>query len=140
VDDTTRSQYLARVERETATLGVTIPESISVQGQDFPLNAFVYDICSDHSVPDRYDVTLEEVKPLLRRERNDRLERLEEGDITEAQAEQLVNSIHELDRALEMLTEPTEDGTLQQEMERVEAEQTQRWRNFVSKIRDELGK
>lgn len=137
MNETTRKQFIARIKRESATIGMTIPEHLEIKGQDFPLNAFVFETCADGSVPDEYDMTLADIKRHLRSERSDLVEELETADITQERAAKIVETVKAIDRALSQLATPTEETNLEQEMQRATAEQTKRWRAFVNQIQED---
>ncbi|KPN30246.1 hypothetical protein SY89_00972 [Halolamina pelagica] len=77
-----RKQLLERVGREAATIGADIPEQIEVQGETLELQQFVFEIKRRETVPAEQRERVDEAKRNLRRERNERLELLEDGEIS----------------------------------------------------------
>ncbi|WP_293031658.1 DUF5788 family protein, partial [Natronococcus sp.] len=73
-----RKQLLERVEREGATVGADIPETITVQGEEIDLRTFVFEIKRRETVPPGERDRVEQAKRNLRRERVERLEAIEE--------------------------------------------------------------
>lgn len=133
-----RKQLLARVERDGATIGVSIPETVDVQGEPVDLREFVMEISRRDTVPAGERERVDRAKRNLRRERTERLDRLEDGDISKAEGEDLANAIVGIDRALNALESlgPTD---LEGERERKEAADQKRWVSFLKQAlgRDE---
>ncbi|MFD1690227.1 DUF5788 family protein, partial [Halolamina salifodinae] len=115
-----RKQLLERVGREAATIGATIPEQIEVQGETLELQQFVFEIKRRDTVPAGERERVDEAKKNLRRERNDRLERIEDGEISYEEGDALANSIIGIDRALDAL-EQLGPADIEQEAARKEA-------------------
>ncbi|MFH5798233.1 DUF5788 family protein [Haladaptatus sp. CMAA 1911] len=131
-----RKGLLERVEREGATIGASIPETISVQGRDIDLREFVFEIKRRDTVPAGERDRVEQAKTNLRRERLQRKERLEEADISFEEGERLVESIIGIDRALNAL-ESLGRTNLEAEERAKEAADQKRWVSFLQKA---LGK
>lgn len=136
VQEYQRKQLLERIGRESATLGVDIPERIEVQGQEVTLHEFVFEIKRLDRVPKGERERVEQAKKNLRRERLARKQRIEEADISFEEGEEIAEAIIGIDRALEAL------GSLgpvdvEAEAKRQEAADTKRWVNF---LRQALGR
>lgn len=127
-----RKQLLERVEREAATVGAEIPETIAVQGEEVDLQEFVFEIKRRETVPAGERDRVERAKRNLRRERIDRLERIEAGDVSFDEGEQLAESIIGIDRALDAL-EGLGRSNLEREAEKQEAADRKRWMKFLRK-------
>jgi len=125
-----RKQLLERVGREAATIGADIPEQIEVQGETLELQQFVFEIKRRETVPAEQRERVDEAKRNLRRERNERLELLENGEISHEKGEALANSIIGIDRALDAL-EQLDAGDIESEAARQEAADQKRWMNFL---------
>jgi len=125
-----RKQLLARVEREGATVGVSIPETVDVQGEPVDLREFVMEISRRETIPAGERERVSRAKRNLRRERTERLGRLEEADIPKAEGEDLANTIVGIDRALNAL-ESLGPADLEGERERKEAADQKRWVSFL---------
>lgn len=128
-----RKQLLERVGRESATIGATIPDEIVVQGREFPLQEFVFEVKRLDSVPAEKREEVAEAKKLLRRERNERKERLEEADITREEGEELVEAIIGIERALNAL-ESLGPTSVEGEAQAKEAADTKRWYSFLGDV------
>lgn len=131
-----RKGLLERVEREGATVGASIPETISVQGRDIDLREFVFEIKRRDTVPAGERDRVEQAKTNLRRERLQRKERLEGADISFEEGERLVESVIGIDRALNAL-EGLGSTNLEAEEQAKEAADQKRWVSFLQKA---LGK
>jgi len=127
-----RKQLLERVNREGATVGATIPETIGVQGEEVDLQAFVFEIKRRETVPKGERDRVERAKKNLRRERLQRLQRIEDGEVSYAEGERLVESIIGIDRALNAL-EGLGPADLEREAEAQEAADRKRWMKFLRK-------
>lgn len=125
-----RKQLLARIDREGATIGASIPEEITVQGEPLALSEFVFETRARESVPAGERDRLERAKRNLRRERIARRERLEEGEISRAKGEALAESIIGIDRALHALSD-LETANIEAEAKAQEAADQKRWVSFL---------
>ena len=135
-----RKTLLERVEREGATVGADIPETIEIQGEEIDLKQFVFEIKRRETVPPGERDRVEQAKRNLRRERVERLEAIEEGDISREEGEELAASIIGIDRALNALENlgPTD---LEREQKAKQASDKKRWMSFLKKAlgRDDDG-
>ncbi len=127
-----RKQLLERVEREAATVGADIPETIDVQGEAVDLQEFVFEVRRRDTVPPGGRDRVERAKKNLRRERLQRKQRLADGDISVAEGEALVRDIVGIDRALNAL-EQLGTVDVEAEAERSEAADRKRWTEFLRK-------
>ncbi|PSP53697.1 hypothetical protein BRC67_01155 [Halobacteriales archaeon QH_3_68_24] len=127
-----RKQLLERIERDGATVGVDIPDRIEVQGEAVDLREFVVEIKRRETVPSGERERVERAKKNLRRERLQRKQRIEDGDVSREEGEQLAQAVIGIDRALNAL-ESLGPTTLEAEMEAQEKADKQRWMNFLEK-------
>ena len=125
-----RKQLLARVEREGATVGASIPETVDVQGETLALREFVFEARSRGTVPSDERERVERAKKNLRRERLARKQRLEDDDMTREEGDALVEAIIGLDRALHALSDL---GTvdIEGEADAQEMADRKRWLSFL---------
>ncbi len=132
-----RKQLLERVERESATVGVDIPDSITVQEEEeLDLQSFVFEIRRRDTVPPGERERVEQAKKNLRRERLQRKQRIENEDIGFEEGERLAEAIIGIDRALNAL-EQLGAVDLEREASAQEAADRKRWMKFLQKA---LGK
>jgi len=129
-----RKQLLERIEREGATVGADIPESITVQGEDIDLQEFVFEIRRRETVPSGERERVERAKKNLRRERLQRKQRIEDEDveISYEEGEALAQSIIGIDRALNAL-EQLGTVDIEGEARAKEAADRKRWMKFLRK-------
>jgi hypothetical protein len=127
-----RKQLLERIEREGSTVGVDIPDRIEIQGETVDLHEFVFEIQRRETVPPGERERVEQAKKNLRRERLQRRQRLEDGDITHEEGERLVTAIVGIDRALNAV-EQLGQTDLEGEIEASERADKKRWMTFLKK-------
>ncbi|WP_335999702.1 DUF5788 family protein [Halorientalis halophila] len=127
-----RKQLLERIGRDGATVGADIPDEITVQGETLDLRAFVFEIKRRDTVPKGERDRVERAKKNLRRERIQRKELIEDGDISFEEGEELARAIIGIDRALNALESlgPTD---LEREAKAQETQDRKRWTKFLKK-------
>ncbi|WP_049985846.1 DUF5788 family protein [Halobellus rufus] len=125
-----RKQLLERVNREAATVGAEIPDAIDVQGEEVDLREFVFEIKRRDTVPASERDRVEEAKRNLRRERRQRLQQIEDGEISYERGEFLAESIIGIDRALNAL-EQLRPVDLEQEATVQATADQKRWMRFL---------
>lgn len=133
VQEYERERLLERIEREGATVGATIPDRITVADEEFPLKEFVFEVKRLDQVPASKREEVAEAKKRLRRERLERKQTLEDGDITKTEGEELVRSILGIDRALTALESlgPTD---IEREIQAKETADKKRWYSFLESV------
>lgn len=128
--DYQRKLLLERIDREGATVGVQIPETIEVQGEDVDLREFVFEIKRRDTYPPGERERVENAKKNLRRERLQRRQRIEDDEVDFEEGERLAQSIIGISRALEALQQ-LESPDIEGEAERQEAADRKRWVSFL---------
>jgi len=103
MDDGAREKLLRRVNRQGATIGVSLPETVTVGDETLPLAEFVIETRNVPGVPPESRDLLQDATATLRGERAQRLERLESEPLDRAEAEALADEIVGIDRALHAL-------------------------------------
>jgi len=103
MNDRERQQRLEQLRRPAGSVGREMPDELTVQGTTIDVTEFVFECKRLDAVPGSQRERLEEVETELRRERLERKQRLEREDLTLAEGEELVDSIHGIDRALNAL-------------------------------------
>ena len=128
-----RKQLLERLDRAGSTIGANIPERITVQGEEVALREFVFEVKRRETVPAGERERVEEAKSNLRRERLQRRQRIEEGEISYEEGEELVEAIVGIDRALNALENlgPTD---LEAEERQKEMADQKRWMSFLKQV------
>ncbi|WP_226021630.1 DUF5788 family protein [Halomicrobium salinisoli] len=130
--DFERKQLLERVEREGATVGAEIPDRIKVQGEEVDLQSFVFEIKRRDTIPSGERERVDRAKKNLRRERIERKQLIEDGEISYEEGQELVDAIVGIDRALNAL-EQLGPADLEQEAQAKEAADKKRWMKFLKK-------
>ncbi|WP_144901798.1 DUF5788 family protein [Halobellus captivus] len=135
-----RKQLLERVNREAATVGAEIPDAIDVQGEEIDLREFVFEIKRRDTIPSGERDRVEDAKRNLRRERRQRLQRIEDGDVSYEKGERLAESIVGIDRALNAL-EQLRAVDLEREAAVQATADQKRWVRFLKQAlgRDDAG-
>lgn len=127
-----RKQLLERVEREGATIGISIPETVEIDGESLDLRTFVVETKRREVVPPDQRERVEAVKRSLRHERTERKQRLESAAISRAAGEDIVEEIVGLDRALHAL-ENLDSGDIEAERTAKATADQKRWLQFLKK-------
>ncbi len=129
VKDHVRDGLLERIDRDGATVGQSIPESLTVGERTIDLRAFVAAVTNG----DRDPETVQSVIADLRRERRRRRERLETAELSRSAGRELADSILGIDRALTVL-ESAGEPDIEAEIERQRVADRKRWRSFVEGV------
>lgn len=103
MDDAAREKLLRRVNRQGATVGASLPETVSIGDDELPLAEFVIETRKVPGGPPEHRELLTTAKKTLRNERGRRLERLESEPVDLKPAETLADEIVGIDRALNAL-------------------------------------
>ncbi|MFB6172645.1 MAG: DUF5788 family protein [Haloarculaceae archaeon] len=129
-----RKQLLERIEREGATVGASIPERITVQGEEVALQEFVFEMRRRETVPSGERERVEQAKRNLRRERLQRKQRIEAGEVSFEEGERLAESIIGIDRALSALESLGRQQDIESEAAAQEAADQKRWMSFLKQV------
>jgi hypothetical protein len=134
-----RKQLLERVDREGAIVGVDIPETVRFyayepdeKAEPVRLREFVFEVKKRDSLPEDLRSEAEATKKRLRRERIQRRQRIEDGDIDREEGERLVTEIVGIERALNALEGLGTETDLEAEIRRQETADQRRWRSFLN--------
>jgi len=127
-----RKQLLERIGRDGATVGADIPEEIEIQGETLDLRQFVFEIKRRETIPPGERDRVETAKRNLRRERVERVELIEENEVSYEEGTDLADAIIGIDRALNALDQ-LEPVDLEAEAERQAAADQKRWTTFLKK-------
>lgn len=98
-----RKQLLERVDRDGATVGEQIPETITIESESVALREFVFEIRRRETYPKSEQERLQQAKRMLRRGRRTRYQQLETAAISYSEGERLVTEMIGIDRALDAL-------------------------------------
>jgi hypothetical protein len=128
-----RKQLLERLDRDGSTVGRSIPERITVRGEEVDLREFVFEVKRRETAPPGERERVEAAKKNLRRERLARRREIEAGEVSFAEGERLAESVLGIDRALNAL-EHLEPTDLEAEASEREAADAKRWLSFVKQV------
>ena len=127
-----RKQLLERIGRDGATVGAEIPDEIEIQGETLDLHEFVFEIKRRETIPPGERDRVETAKRNLRRERTERVDRIENDAISYEEGSDLADAVIGIDRALNALDQ-LEPVDLEAEAERQAAADQKRWTKFLKK-------
>ncbi|MFW5965216.1 MAG: DUF5788 family protein [Halodesulfurarchaeum sp.] len=128
-----REYLLERLEREAATVGASIPETIELGGEQVELARFVFEV-GEPDGPD--DAAVRALVSQLRSERRRRRKRLEDGSIDHEMGREIVETILGIDRALNVLS-GDEKTDLTAKASRARQADRKRWVAFLKQVRGE---
>lgn len=132
VQEYERKQLLDRIDRDGATVGVSLPEEIEVDGETIALRDVVVTVKGQDDVAPETREEVEELTRKLRRGREERREQIDTGDITLEQGEELATEIIGIDRALNALSR-LGTADMEAEMEAAEVADKKRFHAFLRK-------
>ena len=133
MDEAEREAFIERVSRQSATVGASLPERITVDGTDIELRAFVVETRKLERIPQETEATLDAAKRTLRTERAERFERLESAPLNREAAATLTEEIIGIDRALNAL-ETIRRPDYGDEAGAAVVEDHKRWLDFVEAL------
>lgn len=128
-----REELLDSIQRGGATVGESIPESVEIDGTEMNLREFVWETKKQGTVPPDQRDRVREVRSSLKREREQRKDRLAGEPLTVADAEQLADSIVGLDRAIAAL-KSLRAADFASESREQRLEDNRRWVDFLDNI------
>jgi len=100
MDDDTRAALIERVNRQGATIGAKTPETITIDGREIDLQAFLIETRELSEIPPGTKELVSTAKQRLHGERERRLDRLKNDEsLDEATAKELADEIVGIDRA-----------------------------------------
>lgn len=129
-----REELLERISRRGATIGERIPETVSIDGEDLHLKAFVWETKQQGFVPAKHRDRVQRVRSKLKAERDRRKEQLATAELTTATAETLTESIIGIDRAITALKSLREPD-LESHSHDQYVQGNKRWLAFLEKLR-----
>ena len=127
-----RKQLLERIGRDGATVGAELPDAIEIQGETLDLKQFVFEIKRRETIPPGERERVETAKRNLRRERVERVDLIENDEISYEAGVEQVEAVVGIDRALNALDQ-LEPVDLEAEADRQAAADKKRWTNFLKK-------
>jgi hypothetical protein len=135
MDEHERQRLLDRVNSHSATVGATIPETVTIHGDELPLSEFLIETRAVDRVPPEAEETLAEAKRVLREERARRIERLETETLTLETAEEIAEEAIGIRRALDAL-ENIRRPDFGERSSRASVDDHRRWLGFLDTVRE----
>lgn len=133
MDDSERTALLQQVNKQSATVGASIPETVPIQGTEIELAEFIIETRGIEQLPPESESVLAEAKRAFRTARAERVEQIESAELDREQAEAIADEIVGIDRALNALeTIRHPDFGDQSQAETVE--DYKRWLGFVAEL------
>lgn len=136
-DELTRAQrrdLLERANRQSATIGQELPETITVGDDELPLEEFLIETRKVEGVPDDVKPLVRETERELTAERERLVDRLESAPIDRETGEEIVESIVGIDRAKNALRS-LRRKRFGAEARSASLDDHERWLEFVDAIR-----
>lgn len=133
-----REALLERVDRESATIGTSIPERLVLDGDPVALKERIVTLQRRESLSDEDEADRDALLVALRGKRLELRDRLEHGDIDRETGETLVEEIVAIDRARAALRAVGTDTDIEEEIREQEVADAERWRSFVKRTRGGL--
>jgi hypothetical protein len=133
MDESERAELLRQVDRQSATVGATIPETVTIHGEELQLREFLIETRSVDRISAETSDIVSKAKRIFREERAERVDRLEDHPLDREQAERLADEIVGIDRALNAL------GTIRHpdfgdESHSATIEDHKRWLGFLESV------
>lgn len=129
-----RRELLRRINRQSATVGASIPDTITVGDDEVDLSEFLIETRKVDRIPPEAAEKLAEAKRALRDERAHRVERLETGSLDLDTAEELADTVVGIDRALNAL-ENIRRPDFGEESHSALIEDHKKWLDFLDTVR-----
>jgi len=130
-----REALIEKAEREGAALGADIPEVISLDGEEFELNEYVFEARAGEVDPN----DIREKKKLLRRKRSALIDELKDEEMSYEEGECIVERTTGLERALDVLEGIGRDTSVEAEARANEKADEKRWLDFLKKVTGSSG-
>ena len=134
MDDAERDKILKRVNRQSATIGASIPETITVDGQEIELKEFLVETRKIETLPPETSDLVSRVRQRFAVERDERVDRLKKDQLTSEEAEQLADEIVGIDRARNAL-KTIRHPSFGEDAQTNNIDDHKRWLSFVDSIK-----
>lgn len=133
MDDSERTELLRRVNRQSATVGASIPETITIHGEEIRLQEFLIETRKLDELSTETTETIAAAKRVFREERSERADRLEDDPLDREEAERLAEEIVGIDRALNAL-ETVRQPDFSEEARASTVADHKRWLGFLDAV------
>ena len=133
MNNTERDELLARVNRQSATVGASIPETITVDGHELELREFLIESRKIDELPPETSALVSRARQLFATERQQRVEQLKTDPLTREEAERLADEIIGIDRAQNAL-KTIRHPDFGEESRHTTIDDHKRWLSFLDSI------
>ncbi|ATW87663.1 hypothetical protein halTADL_0867 [Halohasta litchfieldiae] len=133
MDDSERTELLQQVNRQSATVGATIPETVTIHGEELQLREFLIETRKVDRISAETSEIVSTAKRVFREERAKRVDRLKSDPLDREEAEQLADEIVGIDRALNAL-ETIRHPDFGDESHSSTIEDHKRWLGFLEAV------
>lgn len=130
-----RQALLDRIERDSATVGVAIPERLDLRGETVALRERILALQQTTPLSSTEEREREELLVALRRKRTALVERLETEEMDRSAGEDLVDRIVGIDRARAALRAAGEETDIEEEIRKRHVADMERWQSFIKQTR-----
>ena len=136
LSDRDRENYLIKLKKEFAYAGASIPELITVDGEQIRLRSITMEIFRGKGNLSQEELDeADRVAALVRRERNSIVKRIRSADLTKEEAKELFSFAIGLGRALDTLDRAREPKmTVTEAARKAKMEDGRRWFGLVKGI------
>lgn len=120
--DRQREALLDRIRRTSATVGRSMPETVTLAGESVPVRDFYLDVADSEELDPEERQRVEDLLTHLRRERLRLVQRIRNDEVSYERGEELVSEIGALERAIDAFESLDEPGLAEEvRQERVES-------------------
>lgn len=135
LDKDEREALLRRVDSGTATVGMQVPASVTVDDTDFALREFVVETRRQSTLTPEERERVRTVRERLDAERDRRRDRLAEADLSVDEARALADVIAGLDRAIAALSD-LRDRSLEADVHERSIQSHRSWLDFLDQLQE----
>lgn len=110
MNDAERAELLESIYSGSGTIGSSIPETVTIDGETVPLREFYFEVAEPDELGNKERERVEEVLSFLRRERLAMVQRIRNQEVEYETGKAVVPTIRDLDRAInafESLEDPS---------------------------------
>ena len=129
-----RQELLDRVNRQSATIGASTPDTITIQGEELDLQEFLIETRNIETLPAETSELVSRARQSLAAERQQRVDRLETDQLSREEAEQLADEIVGIDRARNAL-KTIRHPSFGEDAQTNNIDDHKRWLSFVDSIK-----
>lgn len=135
MDKSQREKYLSEISRESSTVGIDLPDEMKINGTKLPVNKIVFKMSSNSKLPDNVNMSVQELKKNLIRERKQLVEKIQsKNNLDTTEANETVNKVNKIDRVIKSLN--PDDISFNKKDKLNEGKKSKKWKDFVDKINE----